>query len=61
MFPAVGKRNMGSVGGSIVVGGRENRPQGEGNQRRVGLENTKSEPDEVQAMKTEIEGIQAGR
>jgi hypothetical protein len=33
MFPAVGKRNLGSVGGSIVVGGRESRPQGEGNQR----------------------------
>lgn len=32
MFPAVGKRNIGSVGAAIVVGGRENRPQGEGRQ-----------------------------
>jgi len=32
MSPAVGERNMGSVGGAIVVGGRESRPHGEGHQ-----------------------------
>jgi hypothetical protein len=60
MFPAVGKRNMGSVGGLIVVGGRESRPQGEGDQRQVILKSTRSELDEVQAVKTEIGRVRTG-
>src|SRR5271154_7009833 len=32
MSPAVGERNLEGVGAAIVVGGRENRPQGEGRQ-----------------------------
>jgi len=31
--PAVGRGHLGRVGASIVVGGRESRPQGEGRQR----------------------------
>jgi hypothetical protein len=49
-----------SVGGSIVVGGRESRPQGEGNQRRVIPESNKLELDEVRALKAEIEGVRTG-
>jgi hypothetical protein len=54
MFSAVEKRNMGSVGGFIVVGGRESRLHGEGSQRRVIPESNRPEPDEVQAMKVEL-------
>jgi hypothetical protein len=50
-----------SVGGSIVVGGRESRPQGEGNQRRVNPESIRPEPDEVQVLKAELEGVRTGR
>jgi SOS-response transcriptional repressor LexA len=61
MFLVVRKRNMGSVGGSIVVGRRENRLQGEGGQRRINPENTRPEPDEVQVVKAEIEGVRTGK
>jgi len=53
MFLAVGKRNMSSVGGLIVAGGRESRPHDEGGQRRINPESNRLEPDEVQAMKAE--------
>jgi group II intron reverse transcriptase/maturase len=49
MSPAVGERNLGSVGGAIVVRGRESRPQGEGHQSVGILEQTNRVPtwDEV--------------
>jgi hypothetical protein len=47
MFPAVGKRNLGSVGASIVVGGRKNRPQGEGKQFVVRPKQTNRVPTKV--------------
>ena len=37
MSPAVGERNLGSVGAAIVVGGRESRPRGEGRQGMINL------------------------
>ena len=49
MSPAVGERNPGSVGATIVVGGRESRPQGEGWQSVEILKRTNRMPtwDEV--------------
>jgi hypothetical protein len=49
------------VGGVIVLGGRESRPQGEGGQRRINPESIRLEPDEVQAVKAEIEGVRTGK